>query len=100
MAIDDVINDTVQIAGSGNFVFQPAADVEIMITWVAGQASDIDFALFDGTNIASYLIDGAVSTNTNRFANIKMGITNTNHLRAGNSNVSARQFAFTGLQIK
>jgi len=108
MAVGDIINGTFAL---GTTDFQPAAGVEIIITYVGGGVNTgyglggSQVGLTDGTNVSryyhnmagyggnSYRTFGAVDNNG---GNLKIGITNSVYLSLATSGNAS----YSGIQIK
>lgn len=96
MAVGDIVSGI--FASTGVYYdFQPAAGVEIVITAVlGGNSNSIISGLYNGTTAStSYL---QYTTNYTQNANTKIGINNTNYLRAY-ANAGSPP-SYTGIQIK
>jgi hypothetical protein len=108
MAVGDIINATFS---SGTQNFQPASGVEIMVTYVAGNAgggyssfSSSNVGLTDGTNVARFEVARATCRITTHFfsstdssnGNLKIGITNAVYLSMGVSGNAG----YSGIQTK
>lgn len=93
MAVGDVVS-AVGTTNS-NLFFQPAAGVEIMITWFGADARPA--YLYNGTN-DSLIGNGVTGTNP-PYAAIKVFITNSNWLWI-NATVAGKTPAYCGIQIK
>jgi hypothetical protein len=94
MAVGDIIQALGTAANIG-VTFQPAAGVEIMVTWVSA-ISIGTFGLTDGTNTS---LNYSQYNTTNGFMgnNVKLGITNTLYLQV---NANSTFGSFSGIQIK
>jgi hypothetical protein len=92
MAVGDVINITT--AATGTTFFQPAAGVEVIITWVASDSVG-NLGLYDGTN-AAYSIFSSVASGISNIQ-CKLGITNSFYLYATSS---VSKGGYSGIQIK
>jgi len=90
LAVGDIIVDLG--AASSALDFQPAAGVEVVITFVAREQTAAQIALFDGTLQAFAIISSDIVV-----VNMKMGITNTNRLRITST---ANEVGFSGIQTK
>ena len=94
MVVGDIVNG-LGAAIATAYYFQPAAGVEVMITSVLGQGTEVLGGLSDGaTNCMTKL------SNFTNFGsgNCKIGLTNTNYLVYFSLNSSPP--AYTGIQIK
>jgi hypothetical protein len=94
MAVGDVINGVFPLFNV-QYYFQPAAGVEIMITFMGGRGATTLNGLYDGVTLSTCY----VSNNVGWFAglNTKMGINNTIYLTAFTNNVAP---SYAGIQIK
>lgn len=94
MAVGDVVSDV----GNSNMTFQPAAGVEVMLTWADGIATTSAFMLTDGVNNSRDLqnITGASATNPNFTP--KIFLTNAHYLRILGTGAFA--WGYWGVQIK
>ena len=112
MTAGDVISG---IVGGGSLTFQPAAGVEIMITWVSGNNytgygnSGSQCGITDGVNAATFYhaVGGYGGNNYRTFGfaengsgsgGLKIGITNTRYLTINNS--SYGNAGYSGIQMK
>ena len=104
MAVDDVINDTANIAAAGTADFQPASGVEVVLIGISCSnttaADDSTFALFDGTVPSEFFQNFSAATGFERWIGGKMGLTNTNFLRQQNNAAATKSFGFSGIQTK
>jgi len=97
MAVGDIISDIVAVLAAATATFQPAAGVEIILTYFGSEvpAADQFYKLDDGTLSVKCFKFGDDAINQNQ----KMGITNTNYLQLNNANASARDMSYQGIQI-
>jgi hypothetical protein len=97
MASGDVINDVLSV-GNTLVSFQPAATVQIVITFLSGNTVGGTIlqraGITDGT-LVSYV---QINQDDNVFAGMKMMINNSNYL--GLKNASASTTAYSGIQTK
>ena len=102
MAVDDGIVNVVAVAASAAITFQPAVGVEVLILQAQiGSAAGVQLAhtvgIYDGVRLSGYTdITTAVVTGTSA---LRMFITNTDYLRYL-TDVTARDFSYSGVQIK
>ncbi len=92
MAIGDVVND---ISADNTILdFQPAAGVEVVITYVSTLLAGGQPLMFNGTNATT----ATTGLDNNLYYNLKMMINNTNFLRI--SALGAGVFSgFTGMEV-
>jgi len=93
MVSGDIINGIFTTLGVDHFV-QPAANVEIIITFPGGRGSNTFSGLYDGVTVSNCRI-----SNNTVFAesNQRIGITNTNYLLC---NADLSPPSYSGIQIK
>jgi len=104
MVVGDVVNDVLSLLTTTTITFQPAAGVEVVITFfgsentVAAQ-SLVDY--FDGAIIANCFeaTRGNTTDEPDRLG-MKMFINNTNYLRYNNANAGTIRIAFAGIQTQ
>lgn len=94
MAVGDIVSGQDNVP-AGTFTFQPAAGVEIMITWVTGYSLSY-YGLTDGAN-TSLSFAGYNTTEYFGGNNTKLGITNALYFTV---NANATYGGFSGIQIK
>jgi len=94
MAVGDVVSDV----GTSNMTFQPAAGVEIMLTWADGYATVSSFNLTDGTNNSRQQQPlSGTSASFPTFCS-KIFLTNAHYLRM--TGTGAFNWGYWGIQIK
>ena len=94
MVAGDIINEVGAVGAA--LSFQPAAGVEVVITFVSAYNSWIMFS--DGVSTAlSYNMSTTLPTTGNQI-NMKMGITNTHYISMAAS--GGQSLAYSGIQIK
>jgi len=100
MAVGDIIVDIIQLTTGATATFQPAAGVEVILTNLAHSqttaADDARFNLDDGTLTASIYSNPAILPNIPII--VKCGITNGHFLQLTSTDVSTREWGFTGVQ--
>ena len=94
MVAGDIINEVGAVGAA--LSFQPAAGVEVVITFVSAYNSWVSFS--DGVSTAiSYNMSTTVPT-TGKQINMKMGITNTHYISMAGT--AGHYMAYSGIQIK
>ena len=94
MAVGDIING-VDPTSSAYVYFQPAAGVEIIITFAAGNGTSVNVGIYDGTSLG--LIKTTDNADYSEGGNVKIGITNTIYYAMySNSN----SLGYSGIQTK
>tara|TARA_R110002051_G_scaffold90961_1_gene159993 strand:+ start:440 stop:736 length:297 start_codon:yes stop_codon:yes gene_type:complete len=98
MAAGDIVSG---VFGTLNVwhTFIPAIGIEIMITFMGGNGTDVRGGITDGVvPLASGLVLLSDNADFSEGANVKCGITNTNYLQMYSLNNGAP--GYSGLQLK
>jgi len=99
MVVGDIIANVVSVPGAGAVNFQPAAGVEIMITYfsVTGGVNTVYCNLWDGVDRPGVTIFQQDQPSESM---MKMGITNSDYLRFINDAGGAQPIGYSGVQTK
>jgi len=91
MATGDAVSQIYSVAAGATVTFQPAAGVEVCVTWILAGSYAYAY-LTDGTNNAQIVYAGTFDG--------RVFITNARYLAFYNSGTSAIICAFSGVQTK
>lgn len=106
MSVGDIVNVRNLTASGGNYIYQPSAGIEIMVTkiggtLIAGSSPDACFnigaALYNGSIASEFAI---ANNNPEHWTNLKIFINNTNYLRITNYAGSNQMISIQGIQTK
>ena len=93
MASGDVVSGFLPAGAWTNF--QPAAGVEVVITFLGGRNDDFEVGIYNGATIGVTNVNSKTGTVSQCL--FKLGINNTNYLRAKSASDNG---SFSGIQTK